>query len=148
MEITIKIEGLDQLTESLALIGAALAYKNDMAPTAESAVKLMNEVTATTEEVEKPKKAKDPETKKETKKAKDPETKKEEVKVTEEPKKEEADSKAATVSREEVRAALVAKNSPSTRDKLKAILDKYEAPNITALKEEHFEDVLKELEAL
>lgn len=145
MEITIKIEGLDQLTESLALIGAALAYKNDMAPTAKSAVKLMNEVTATTEEVEKPKKE---ETKKETKKTKDPEPKKEEVKKTEEPKKEEADSKATTVTREEVRAALVAKNSPSTRDKLKAILDKYEAPNITALKEEHFEDVLKELEAL
>jgi len=139
MEITIKIEGLDQLTESLALIGAALAYKNDMAPTAKSAVKLMNEVTATTEEVEKPKKeeTKKEDPKKETKKAKDPE-----------PKKEEADSKATTVTREEVRAALVAKNSPSTRDKLKAILDKYEAPNITALKEEHFEDVLKELEAL
>ena len=121
MEITIKIEGLDQLTESLALIGAALAYKNDMAPTAESAVKLMNEVTATTEEV---------------------------VKKTEEAKKEEADSKATTVTREEVRAALVAKNSPSTRDKLKAILDKFDAPNISELKEEHFEDVLKELEAL
>ena len=145
MEITIKIEGLDQLTEALALIGAALAYKNDMAPTAESAVKLMNEVTASTEEVEEPKKE---EVKKETKKAKDPEPKKEEVKKTEETKKEETDSKTTTVTREEVRAALVAKNSPSTRDKLKAILDKYEAPNITALKEEHFEDVLKELEAL
>lgn len=130
MEITIKIEGLDQLTESLALIGAALAYKNDTAPTAESAVKLMNEVTATTEKVEKPKKE-------ETKKTKDPESKKEK-----------ADSKATIVTREEVRAALVAKNSPSTRDKLKAILDKFDAPNISELKEEHFENVLKELEAL
>lgn len=50
--------------------------------------------------------------------------------------------------REDVRAAFVAKNSPSTRDKLKAILDKFNTPNITELEEKHFDDVMKELEAM
>lgn len=47
-----------------------------------------------------------------------------------------------------MRAAFVAKNSPSNRNQLKAILDKYGASNISELKEEYFEAVMKDLEEL
>lgn len=122
MEIKIKIEGLEQLTESLALIGSAMAFKNNMVPTAKEAVELMDKATKT-EPKEEPK---------------------EEIKK-EEPKKEEVKSK---FTREDVRAAFVGKNSPSTREKLKALLDKYDTANISELEEKHFEDVMKDLEAI
>jgi len=121
IEIKHTIEGLDQLTEAIALVGAALAYKRGMAKTAEVAVDLMNEIT---DEVKA-----------------EAEIETEEVKTE----KTEVESK---FTREEVREAFVAKNSTSTRNKLKAILDKFDDPNISELKEEHFEDVMKELEAL
>ena len=132
MEIKIKIEGLNQLTESLALIGSALAYKNNMVKTSAGAVDLLLDVTDKVEDLTEDEKAEVSEVAKEIKEDK-PEIK------------EETKSK---VTREDVRAAFVEKNSPSTRDKLKAILDKFEAPNITELKEEHFEEALRELEAI
>lgn len=130
MEITINIKGLDQLTESLALLGSAMAYKNDMVPTAKAAVQLMDEVT-------------EPEEKEEIKEV-EPEEEKPKVKET----KTEKTETETKVTREDVRKAFVAKNSPSTRDKLKALLDKFDTPNISELKKEHFEDVLKELEEI
>lgn len=142
--VNIKIEGLDQLTEALALLASATAYKNDMANTAEGALELAKDIMdkpAEKKEATEKKETKKAETKKTEKPAEKKETKKEEVKK-EEPKTE------SSLTREDVRAALVSKNSPSTREQLKAILDKYEAPNISQLKEEHFEDVMKELEAL
>lgn len=130
MVINIKIEGLEQLTEALALLGSATAFKNGMVNTAKEAIKLADDV------VDKP------ENTKVTKKTE------KEIKVDDPQEIKEPEKKETTLTREEVRAALVAKNSPSTREQLKTILDKYDAPNISKLKEEHFEDVMKELEAL
>lgn len=44
MEVTIKIEGLDQLTEAVAMLGGAMAYFKGAS--AEEAVKSVEEVTA------------------------------------------------------------------------------------------------------
>ena len=132
IKVEIDIKGLDQLTESLALLGSALAYKNNMVKTAEAAVELIDEV-------------KKEEPKKEVKE----EIKREDPKPKEEPKKAQAEEVVKSkFTREDVRSAFVSKNSPDTRDKLKAILDKFEAPNISELEEKHFEDAMKELEAI
>lgn len=48
MEVTIKIEGLDQLTEAIAMLGGAMAYFKGAS--AEGAVASVNEVTARKEE--------------------------------------------------------------------------------------------------
>lgn len=48
MEVTIKIEGLDQLTEAIAMLGGAMAYFKGAS--ADDAVKSVEEVTAKMEE--------------------------------------------------------------------------------------------------
>ena len=48
MEVTIKIEGLDQLTEAVAMLGGAMAYFKGAS--AEEAVASVSEVTAKEEE--------------------------------------------------------------------------------------------------
>lgn len=48
MEVVIKIEGLDQLTEAVAMLGGAMAYFKGAS--AEDAVASVNEVTARKEE--------------------------------------------------------------------------------------------------
>lgn len=48
MEVTIKIEGLDQLTEAVAMLGGAMAYFKGA--TADEAVKAVETVTAKKEE--------------------------------------------------------------------------------------------------
>lgn len=136
MEIKIKIEGLNQLTESLALIGSALAYKNNMVDTSAGAVDLLLDVTDKIEDL-----TKEEEVKKEV-------VKKTVSEVVEKPKKKEEEEVKSKFTREDVRSAFVEKNSPSTREKLKAILDKYETANISELEEKHFEDVMKDLEAI
>lgn len=123
IKLDINIKGLEQLTESLALLGSALAYKNNMVNTAEEAVELMEEIKEVPEE-------------KDIK----PEKEKTTAKKVDKPK--------SKFTREDVRAAFVSKNSANTRDKLKAILDKFNAPNISDLEEKYFEDAMKELEAL
>jgi len=131
IEININIKGLDQLTEAIALVGGALAHKKGMVNSAKAAVDLMDKVT------EAPKEEKT-EVKKETK-----------ADIKEDVKEDKKEKKAKSkFIREEVRAAFVEKNSPSTRDQLKAILDKFETSNISELEEKHFEDVMKELEAI
>lgn len=124
MEIKIKIEGLDQLTEALALLSSALAYSKGMENTAKAAEEIMDRLIADKEEKE---------------------TIVEEVKETST---EDAPALQNKYTKEEVRAAFVAKNSPSNRNQLKAILDKYGASNISELKEEYFEAVMKDLEEL
>lgn len=137
INLEIEIKGLNQLTESLALIGSALAYKNNMVDTSGEAVDLLLDVTDKIDDH-----TNEEEIKKEV-------VKKVVSEVAEEPKaKEETKEVESKYTREDVRAAFVEKNSPSMRDKLKGILDKFDTPNITELKEEHFEDVMKELEAL
>lgn len=131
IKIEVEIKGLDQLTESLALIGSAMAYKNDMVETSSEAVDLLLDVTDKIEDLT------------------EEDVKKDVIKkVVKEVVKEDKKANGIKFTREDVRAAFVEKNSPSTRDKLKAILDKFGAPNISELKEEHFEDVMKELEAI
>lgn len=123
VEIKIKIEGLDQLTEAMALLGSALAYRNGMENTAKAAEEIMDRLMEDKDKEE---------------------TIIEEVKETSE----DAPALQNKYTREEVRAAFVAKNSPSNRNQLKAILDKYGASNISELKEEYFEAVMKDLEEL
>lgn len=143
IEIKVKIEGLNQLTESLALIGSALAYKNNMVNTSAGAVDLLLDVTDKVEDCTKEEKVK-----KEVIKEVVSEVTKPPKKESKEPKEEKVEEVKSKFTREDVRAAFVEKNSPSTRNQLKAILDKFEAPNISELKEEHFEDAMKELEAI
>lgn len=113
MEVTIKIEGLDQLTEAIAMLGGAVAYFKGAS--AEEAADAVEAVT--------------------TKKEEKPEEK------------EEAGAK-SSVSRDEVRALFAAKNTKDKRTQLKGILDKYGAKNISSLKEEDFEAVMKDLGAI
>lgn len=132
MEIKIKIEGIEQLTEALALIGSALAYKHDMIHTAEGAVDVMLDITDKVDDL-----------------TEEEEVKKEVVeKVVSEVVQAPKEDVKTSFTREDVRAAFVAKNSPSTRNKLKAILDKFGAPNISELEEKYFDGVMKELEAV
>lgn len=119
MEVTIKIEGLDQLTEAVAMLGGAMAYFKGAS--AEEAVKAAEGVTAKKEE-------------------KLPEEEENSAK-------EEAAAK-PSVSRDEVRALFAAKNTKDKRTQLKGILDRYGAKNISSLKEEDFEAVMKDLGAI
>jgi len=52
------------------------------------------------------------------------------------------------LSRENVRNAFIAKNSPENRLKLKKLLMSYGAANISQLDEKYFADIIQELEAL
>ena len=125
MEIRIKIDGLDEFTQTIALLASALAYRNGgMENTAKSAEEIMDRLMEDKDKEE---------------------TIIEEVKETST---EDAPALQNKYTREEVRAAFVAKNSPSNRNQLKAILDKYGASNISELKEEYFEAVMKDLEEL
>lgn len=118
MEVTIKIEGLDQLTEAIAMLGGAMAYFKGAS--AEEAVASINEVTAKMDD--RIAKAAEKAEKKEVSKP--------------------------SVSRDEVRALFAAKNTKDKRTQLKGILDKYGAKNISSLKEEDFEAVMKDLGAI
>lgn len=124
MEIRIKIDGLDEFTQTIALLASALAYRNGMENTAKSAEEIMDRLMEDKDKEE---------------------TIVEEVKETST---EDAPALQNKYTREEVRAAFVAKNSPSNRNQLKAVLDKYGASNISELKEEYFEAVMKDLEEL
>lgn len=128
MEITVTIKGLDQLTESLALIGSALAYQRGMAPTAKAAVDLMTEVTEVTD-------------------------KKEEVQeeaIKEEKKVEEVTTDTIPkITIEQIREVFVNKNNiKGNTPKLKSILNDFGVKKVTDLKEEAFPEVLKKLEEL
>lgn len=118
MEVTIKIEGLDQLTEAIALLGGAMAYFKGAS--AEEAADAAEAVTTKAEENL--------------------------PKVEENSAKEEAVK--PSVSRDEVRALFASKNTKDKRTQLKGILDKYGAKNISSLKEEDFAAVMKDLGAI
>lgn len=125
MEVVIKIEGLDQLTEAIAMLGGAMAYFKGAS--ADVAVKAVEEVTAEMDD--------------RIAKAAERSEKKEENIAKEEAVK-------PSVSRDEVRALFAAKNTKDKRTQLKGILDKYGAKNISSLKEEDFEAVMKDLGAI
>ena len=124
MEIKITIDGLDQLTEAIALLGSALAYKQGMVKTTAEAVDLAfltGNFTEKTEEATKP-----------------------EEKVTEEPEK----VTEPTITIEQVREAFMDKNSKANAPKLKALLKKYGVAKVTDLKEVTFSFVLEDLKEI
>lgn len=125
MEVTIKIEGLDQLTEAIAMLGGAMAYFKGVS--ADEAVKPVEEVAAKIEKNIPKIEEKLPEVEENSAKAE----------VSE-----------PSVSRDEVRALFAAKNTKDKRTQLKGILDKYGAKNISSLKEEDFDAIIKDLEAV
>ncbi|WP_313758521.1 hypothetical protein [Tissierella sp.] len=131
LEIKVNINGLDQLTEALALIGSALAYQKGMINTADAAVNLMLDVTDKVEDLTE-----------ET-----PELKKEEIKVKEEPKEVVAEEP-PSITIEQVRAAFMAKNSKGNTEKLKSILKDFGVKKVTDLEEKDFPAVLKALEEI
>lgn len=136
MEIKITINGLDQLTEALALIGSALALQRGMVNTAEAAANLMLDVTDKVEDltggeddIEEPIKESVKESAKE---------------LTKEEKKETS----FKITIEDVRAAFMAKNSKGNTEKLKSILNDFGVKKVTDLEEKDFEAVLKALEEI
>lgn len=73
----------------------------------------------------------------------------EKEKPKEEPKKTQTKEKAApSLTKEEVRRAFMAKNTPENRPSLKQILEDFNAPNISNLAEEHYAAAMERLEAL
>ena len=65
-----------------------------------------------------------------------------------EPKKESKTEHAKTFTKEEIRKAFMAKNTPENRPALKQILEDYGTPNISNLAEKHFAAAMERLEAL
>ena len=121
VEIKIKIEGLDQLTEALALLGSALAYRGGLVNTAEAAVELMEDVKSKVRTAEV---------------AEETATK---IDVTPE---------APEITIEQIREVFVAKNNKGNTPKLKAILAEFGARKVTDLQEKDFPEVLKRLEEI
>ena len=128
VEIKIKIEGLDQLTEAMALLGSALAYRGGLVNTAEAAVELMEEVKSKVRKEDTVEVAKETATK---------------IDVTPEV------PEVPEITIEQIREMFVAKNNiKGNAPKLKAILAEFGARKVTDLQEKDFPEVLKRLEAI
>jgi len=128
VEIKIKIEGLDQLTEALALLGSALAYRGGLVNTAEAAVELMEEVKSKVRKEDTVEVAKETATK---------------IDVTPEA------PEVPEITIEQIREVFVAKNNiKGNTPKLKAILAEFGAEKVTDLQEKDFPEVLKRLEEI
>lgn len=137
VEIKIKIEGLDQLTEAMALLGSALAYRGGLVNTAEAAVELMEEVKSKVRKEDTVEVAKETAIVEEVK-----ETSTEDA-LTPTPAPE-----TPQITIEQVRAAFTAKNSKGNTPKLKAILNQFGVRKVTDLQEKDFPAVLKALEEI
>lgn len=125
VEIKIKIEGLDQLTEAMALLGSALAYRGGLVNTAEAAVELMEDVKSKVRTAEV---------------AEETATK---IDVTPEA------PEVPEITIEQIREVFVAKNNiKGNAPKLKAILNQFGVRKVTDLQEKDFPAVLKALEEI
>lgn len=128
MEIKIKIEGLNQLTEALALLGSALAYRGGLVNTAEAAVELMEDVKSKVRKEDTVEEAEETATK---------------IDVTPEA------PEVPEITIEQIREVFVAKNNiKGNTPKLKAILAEFGAEKVTDLQEKDFPEVLKRLEEI
>jgi len=128
VEIKIKIEGLDQLTEAMALLGSALAYRGGLVNTAEAAVELMEDVKSKVRKEDTVEVAKETATK---------------IDVTPEA------PEVPEITIEQIREVFVAKNNiKGNTPKLKAILTEFGAEKVTDLQEKDFPEVLKRLEEI
>ena len=138
VEIKIKIEGLDQLTEAMALLGSALAYRGGLVNTAEAAVELMEEVKSKVRKEDTVEVAKETAIVEEIK-----ETSTEDA-LTPTPAPE-----TPQITIEQIREVFVAKNNiKGNTPKLKAILAEFGAEKVTDLQEKDFPEVLKRLEEI
>lgn len=127
VEIKIKIEGLDQLTEAMALLGSALAYRGGLVNTAEAAVELMEDVKSKVRKEDTVEEAEETATK---------------IDVTPEA------PEVPEITIEQIREVFVAKNNKGNTPKLKAILAEFGARKVTDLQEKDFPEVLKRLEEI
>ena len=128
VEIKIKIEGLDQLTEAMALLGSALAYRGGLVNTAEAAVELMEDVKSKVRKEDTVEVAKETATK---------------IDVTPEA------PEVPEITIEQIREMFVVKNNiKGNAPKLKAILTEFGARKVTELQEKDFPEVLKRLEEI
>lgn len=126
MEIRIKIDGLDEFTQTIALLASALAYR--MENTAKAAEEIMDRLMEDKEEtiVEE---VKETSTEEVLASAPAPETPK--------------------ITIEQIREVFVAKNSiKGNTPKLKAILNQFGVRKVTDLQEKDFPAVLKALEEI
>ena len=129
MEIKITIENLeefikstDRLTETVAILGSAVAFKKGLVKTARSALD-----RALTEAEE------------------------EDVPVEEDTAAEEdapAEEKAATITLEEVRAKLAALSQGGKQAEVKALITKYGAQKLSDIPEDKYQALLKEAEEI
>lgn len=146
IKLNVELKGLNQLTEALALIGSALAYKNGMIKTSGEAVNLMLDVTDKVEDDTKDEEIKKGVIKEVVNKVvtNDKTPKKKEVK--EEFKHENKVTEGGpVVSIEKVREIFMAKNSKQNTPKLKQILKDHGVKKVTDLEEKDFPSVLKAL---
>lgn len=133
IDVNVSIEGIYQLTEALALLGSALAFKEDMAKTAEDAIKLAEEATKVKKEEPKKKEA----------------GKKEEAPTQEENKSKDDTEVESNLTLSDVRNAFLTKNKDKTKTaELKALLTEFKVEKVSDLTPKDFEAVLKALKEL
>lgn len=119
IRIKIELEKIDEILETVNFLASAIAHKNGM----ENTEKALEELRENKSEkpVEEDRKLVSEET---------------EENVAE------TDNK---YTKDEVRKLFVDKNSPSNRNKLKKLLTKYDAKNVSSLDAKHYEAVINEL---
>lgn len=149
INLNIKIEGLNHLSESLALIGSALAYSNKMIKTSHAATNVILETSDKVEDL-----TEEEEVKKEVVEKVVTEVVKEIKEEKKEGKKEEVKEEVVSegspaISIEQVRALFVEKNSDkSNTPKLKEILNQFNVKKVTDLEEKDFGEVIELLRAI
>lgn len=131
MEVTIKIEGLDQLTEAVAMLGGAMAYFKGVS--ADDAVKSVEEVTTKMEERLR-------KVKENSAKVKENSAKEEEISAKEEA--------APVYTLEALQAAAVELARNGKRDDLAAALAECGAETLPKLAEDQFNVFAEKLKAL
>lgn len=113
ISITVQIEQIDEIIETMSFLASAIAHKNGMKNTEEAIEELRDKAKTETEEEPK-----------------------EDAAATS------SDSKYTI---DQVRRLFVDKNSPNNRNKLKELLTKYDAKNVSSLEPKHYEAVINEL---
>lgn len=123
MEVTIKIEGLDQLTEAVAMLGGAMAYFKGVS--ADKAVKAVEEVTVKKEES--------------IAKAEENSTKEEKLPQATVP------TGQAAYSFEQIQLACAKVSQAGKRNELKELINGFGLNSLLELKEEQYNDFVLKL---
>ncbi len=130
MEVTIKIEGLDQLTEAVAMLGGAMAYFKGAS--AKEAVASVSEVTAKKEE-------KLPKAEEKSPKAEEITTKVEELPQATVP------TGQAAYSFEQIQLACAKVSQAGKRNELQGLINGFGLNSLLELKEEQYNDFVLKL---